>query len=157
MLMVNIGGDLLGPAWEEYKKLMSDAHNTFSQKVIKWQHQEVSINRYQEDPSNIKVETDLLVLLNYNYRRTWPINVSSESGEDDEQSLQIMINKEYLRANDLLDEHGNFSYDEVLDNFIIDGTKYKAFGDTAISQMRDDDIFITIVVKRVQLETGTKR
>lgn len=156
--MLNLGSSLLDSSeWEDYKSIMNDAHATFSQKKILWESFDVKINRYQEDIPGKTSTTELLVLLNYNYRRTWPINLASESGVDDEQSLQIMINKEYLRINNLLDENDNFIYNEVDDNFIIDGTKYKAFGDTPVSQMQDDDVFITIIVKRVQLDTGTKR
>jgi hypothetical protein len=154
---MDIGKDLLGSDMEDYKALMNDAFETFSKKKIIWQHEQVLMNRYQEDLDTPPIEIELFVLCNYNFKRSWPINISSESGDDDEQSIQLMINKEYLRQNNLLDSDGNFIYNEGYDKFIIDGTKYKGFGDTAAGQMKDDDVFITVIVKRVQLETGDKR
>lgn len=154
---MNIGKDLLGPAWDEFKSLMDDAHATFSQKSVIWEKHQVFIDRFQEDSEEVVTTQELLVLLNYNYRRTWPLNITTESGEDDEQSIQMFINKEYLRVNNLLDVNGAFNYNEDYDRFIIDGTKYKAFGDTPASQMKSDDVFITVLLKRVGLETGTKR
>lgn len=155
--MVDIGLDLMGSDWDDYKSVLNDAHATFHQKVIIWRHKTVLINRYQEDTDSDMINTDLKVLLNYNYRRTWPITMPTDAGEDDEQSIQVLIIKEYLRANELLDTFGNFNYNQDFDRFIIDGTKYKAFGDTAAGQMKSDDVYITIVIKRILLETGSKR
>ena len=155
--MENIGIDLLGSDMDDYREVMKDAFATFSQKSIIWRRQNIQLNRYQEDVPNVPVDTELLVLCNYNFKRSWPINASSESGEDDEQSIQLLINKDYLRVNNWIDSNRNFIYNEDYDWFIIDGTEYKGFGDTAAGQMRDDDVFITIIVKRVQLKTGNKR
>lgn len=155
--MLSIGNSLLSSTdLQDYKNAVNDAWATFSKKIITWQTQGVNINRYQEDIPNPFINTDLEVLCNYNYRRAWPLSIVNESGTDDEQSIQLYFNKEYLRVNNLLDENGNFIYNQDFDQFIIDGTIYKAFGDTPTAQLQDDDLFITIVVKRVQLPTDQK-
>lgn len=154
---MNIGRDLIGPTWDKYKSILNDAHATFNQKAITWQRYNIQINRYQEDIDTAPISVELLVLLNYNYRRSWPITLVTESGQDDEQSIQIFLNKEYLRVNDLLDSNGAFQYNQDYDRFIIDGITYAAFGDTAAAQMQSDDVFFTLIVKRVQIKTGTKR
>lgn len=155
---MSIGNALLSTQdWGDYKRLLSDAHEAFSQKQITWRKQNVTINRFQEDFPNQHTDTTLLVLINYNYRRSWPINVSSETGDDDEQVMQVLINKEYLRQGGLLDNYGAFNYNEVDDRFIVDGTVYKVFGDTAAAQMQSDDVYFTIILKRIQLHTGDKR
>ena len=151
---MDIGKNLLGSDWNDYKDVMSDAHATFNQKVIKWSHFPITLNRYQEDNNTQPVVTDLLGLLNYNYRRGWPVNKTSDSGEEDEQSIQILFNKEYLKTNNLINPDGYFPYDVSNDIFTIDGINYKSFGDTEAAQMRDDDVFITIIVKRIKPDTG---
>lgn len=156
---MDIGSPLISDSeWLEYKDTLTNAHATFNQKEIIWLHIPVTINRYSEDiPRVNQISTTLLVLLNYNFKRSWPLNIVSDSGENDQQSIQIMLNKEYLRQNNLLDSFGNFIYDEGRDLFIIDGTKYKPLGDSPAGQMNSDDVFFTIVVQRAQLETGTRR
>lgn len=153
---MDVGYNLLGTDWDDFKSLMNDAHATFSGRMLIWLKFGIKINRYQEDIDNIPSPTpiELSVLLNYNYRRGWPINVNSASGEDDDQSIQVLINKDYLRQNNFLTVDGNLDYDAGTDYFLLDGVKYKAFGDTPASQMLDDDVFITIIIRRVKLETG---
>ena len=155
--------DLLGADWNRYKALMDDAHATFNQKTIIWQHRVVSLNRYQEDLPTPEVETLLLVLINYNYRRAWPVNLTGDAGEEDQQSLQVYINKNYLsgltdmNGNSWIDTNGNFTYDQDFDRFIIDGVLYKSLGDTSAGQASNTDLFFTIVLKRIQNKTGSAK
>jgi hypothetical protein len=154
MLLTDIGNDLLSNDWANFMNVMDDAHATFNQKRITWLRQNTIINRFQEDQPKPTDSVELKVLLNYNFKRSWPINVVSESGEEERQSIQVMINKRYLGTNSLLDENGNFIYNEDYDRFIIDGVKYKSLGDTSASAIdNNNDIFWTIVVRRIQKET----
>lgn len=152
--------DLLGSAWGVYKDLMGSAHLTFSQKSVIWKRRIELVNRYGEDTDSTKNNFNnvpLLVLINYNYMRTWPITNNTESGEIDEQSAQIIINKDYLKTNGYLNDSGYFNYQPDYDRLIIDGLQYKFFGDTSVAQMQDDDVHITFIVKRDITETGTNR
>jgi len=152
--MTNIGTDLLGADWDVFKSIMVDAHATFAQKVITWKRRTVKIDRFGEDPIESFIDTPLKVLCDWNYKRTWPVDVNNESGQDDEQSVQVYMNKEFLRVNGFLNDDGYFNYDKGFDQFIIDGKLYKSFGDTTASQMLSDDSLMTIIIKRVTEKEG---
>jgi hypothetical protein len=89
--------------------------------------------------------------------RSWPITFQTETGGLDRQSVQILINKDYLRELGYINGNGFFEYDPVLDVFIIDGLKHVPFGDTPASQIQDDDVFITLILKRDESPTQYKR
>lgn len=154
MSIVNIGADLLGADWAVFKSVMIDAHATFAQKLITWQRKSLRIDRFGEDPVSVMVDTPLKVLCDYNYKRTWPVDINNESGSDDEQSVQVYINKEFLRVNGFLNTDGYFNYEKEFDRFIIDGILYKSFGDTMASQMLSDDSILTIILKRITEQTA---
>lgn len=155
--MANQGNDLLGANWTKFLNAMNDAHKTFHQKPITWKRATITTDRYGEDLVAPTTTVELLVLLNYNFMRTWPADRTSATGETDDESVQVMINKEYLRQNGYLNASGYFDFNPDLDRFIIDGLKYKPFGDTAAAQMQVDDVLITIILKRDHTQTGDKR
>jgi hypothetical protein len=151
--------DLLGAqAWSDYKALMRDAHDTFAQKDMIWKRLKSTLDRYGEDSDDNGYDIiTLKVLINYNYMRSWPITFQTETGGLDRQSVQILINKDYLRELGYINGNGFFEYDPVLDVFIIDGLKHVPFGDTPASQIQDDDVFITLILKRDESPTQYKR
>lgn len=146
---------LSGGDWAAFENLIKNAHDTFNTKIITWIRYPSQLNRYGEDPVSTPTITPLKVLINYNYMRTWPITFTTESGELDRQSLQLLINKDYLRDLGYLNADGYFDYDEANDRFGIDGMVHKAFGDTPISQSKTDDLLFSIVVKREETPTGS--
>lgn len=152
-----IGNNLLGNAWNVFRSAMRDAHATFSQKTIEWVRQEVRIDRYGEDMPNSTETVLLQVLVDYNWRRTWPVTMATEMGDQDEQTCMIYFNKEYLSSLGYLNAEGYFLYNPDIDRFIIDGLTYKPFGDTAAAQMYTEDVHILIIVKRVKTSTGDIR
>lgn len=143
--------------WKNFGDLMYEAHKSFSQKIITWVRNDVKISRWREDPHPAPIEVNLEVLLNYNYMRTWPISNITETGETDEQSVQVLINKQYLKENNWLNTDGYFIYNTDSDRFIIDGLEYKPFGDTAVSQGKTDDFIISLVLKRKVIPTDKLR
>lgn len=152
--MVNIGGNLLGTDWDIFKSLMADVHATFAQKIILWKRSTVQVHRYGEDPVDTMVDTQLAVLCDWNYKRTWPVDINNESGQDDEQSVQIYLNKEFLRQNGFLNTQDYLKYNKEADRFSIDGILYKSFGDTSAAQMLQDDAWVTVILKRITEQTG---
>lgn len=152
--------DLLGSDWGAYKELMGDAHLTFSQKAVTWKKRKDIVNIFGEDQplkNSDFLEIPLLVLCNYNYMRSWPITNNTESGEIDGQSLQVLINKEYLRGLGYINLSNYWEYKPDFDRLVIDGLQYKFFGDTAAAQMQDDDVHITFIAKRDITQTGSSR
>lgn len=144
--------------WDMYKSVMRDAHDTFSQKTIVWKRKQSVLDRYQEsNEENDMVDVELKVLLNYNYLRSWPVDMRTETGSLDRQSVQVLINKDYLRDAGYIGSNGYFIYNQNSDYFIIDGLKHKPSGDTPAGQMNTDDVFITIIVQRDETLTGNKR
>lgn len=135
--------------------IMKDAHDTFFQKVITWMRTHSEMDRWGENSSdNNPTPTDLLVLINWNYMRTWPTIFSTESGNIDRQTCQILMNKDYLREQQWLDSKGRFIYNEGYDKFIIDGVSYVPTGDTPVSQLGNDDLLFSIILKKEELITG---
>lgn len=144
--------------WNDYKALMRDAHDTFSQRVMIWRKLNSTLDRYGEDnDDNGYIDVELKVLLNANYMRSWPITYQTETGGLDRQSIQVLINKDYLRELGYINGGNYFEYDPVLDVFMIDGLKYVPFGDTGAAQMQDDDVFITLILKRDESKTSSIR
>lgn len=150
-------GFLTNQDWAAYKALMDEAHHTFNQKEITWLRQVTKTQRYGEEVMTPQVPITLHVLVNSNYMRTWPSNTVSESGEIDEESCQLFINKQYLSDSGLLNSAGYFGYNPDHDRFIIDGLMWKPFGDISSAQMSTDDLFILVILKRVKTPTGTQR
>lgn len=146
--------------WDEFKKLMGDAHDTFNQKIILWKRRNADLDRYGEDvlpPADATSNIYLKVLLNYNYMRTWPITFTSDTGEMDRQSIQMLINKDYLKSLGYINSNGYFEYNSDHDRFIVDGLVHKASGDTVVSQIPQDDILVSIILKREETPTGKTR
>jgi hypothetical protein len=144
--------------WDKFREAMWDAHETFHQKAITWRKLKSRLNRYGEDNTgNSYDDKTLLVQLNYNLLRTWPISFRTETGDLDRQSVQILINKRYLSENNYLNGSGLFDYNPAEDLFIIDGLVHTPVGDSPGSQAYEDDILFTIIVKRDEGTTGNIR
>lgn len=98
---------------------------------------------------------ELKVLNNYNYMRTWPVTIITTAGESDPQSVQVFLNKDYLKGLGLLSPSGNFNYNPDLDRFVMDGIVYKGYGDTAASQHDGSDINYLITLRREDIPTSS--
>ena len=146
--------DLVGQAnWDAFRNLMRDAHDTFAQKDIIWNRLVTQQDRWGEDTGTLMVPIALKCLCNYNYMRTWPITQGTDAGKLDRSSVQILLNKDYLRDLGYLNEDGYFDFGRNEDTFILDGITYRDFGDTAISQAHDDDLWFAIILKREEEST----
>lgn len=143
------------PAWDAYKAIMRDAHETFAQKQIVWRKSLGALDQNGEDNKTERFSNiTLKVLLQYNAFRTWPVTRTMDIGEQDKESTAILINKQYLSELGYINGSGNFTFDPAADKFIIDNFIHKCMGDTFTSQGYDDPLWIMIIVKKEELLTG---
>lgn len=151
--------DLVGTTqWQSFKNLMRDAHDTFHQKEVVWKRQKSQMDRWGEDNIDNGYDSiNLKVLINYNYRRSWPVTFRTETGDQDRESMQLLINKQYLSELGYLNGAGYFDFNPSDDYFVIDGLNHISMGDTPISQAQSTDILISIIVKREDTLTHIKR
>jgi hypothetical protein len=143
--------------FQDFKDLMYSAHKTFNKKVLLWFRQASSLDRWGEDSPNGFIPVVLLVLVNYNYMRNWPATLPVESGKDDRESMQVLINKQYLKESGYLTPQGYFDFKPDNDMFAMDGVIYRSYGDTMASQSGSDDILMTLILRREKLNTEDQR
>jgi len=142
--------------WQDYANIVNEfMQQDAALKEILWKRYTWGTDRWREDHDRENSNTiPLNCLLNYNYFRSWPITATSEAGENDRQSVQILFNKAYLASLGYLAPGGSFNFNPDKDTFFIDGKPYKAMGDTAASQAKSDDLLVSVIVKREDLATG---
>lgn len=149
--------------FEAYEKAVNSVSNPnnpgglFSSKKIIWKQRISGINNTGDDPLFTYKDIPLLVQANFNYMRSWPITLTTESGEIDRQSVQLLINKEYLKQLNFLNSDGYWIYNPALDYIIMDGLVHEPVGDTPVSQSITDDLFISLIIKRAITQTGDIR
>lgn len=147
--------------WGDLAALVNEATNQgdFSNKHITWRRKKAVLTEFAEDQDSFTnfEDVDLLVLCNYNFLRSWPVTAETESGQLDRQSIQLMINKQYLRDLGYINSSNYIKYNPDYDRFILDGVTYRAMGDTPASQALDDDLFISIIIQREETFTGNVR
>ncbi len=151
---MSIGENILGDAFDAFQSVMDNAFASFAQKQIIWARKGVTLNRFNEDTEVPPTNIYLPALLNYNYMRTWPSTSQTESGENDGQSMQVLLYKKYLVENNYITPQGYLDFDPGYDFFIIDGLKYKPSGDTSVSQMHDNDLLYSVILHRINPQTG---
>lgn len=151
-----MGNLIAGSDWSSFESLIStDAQDTFFQQNIIWRKVLTTKDRYGEDnPAAITSDITLKCLLNYNFMRSWPISKTSEAGETDEQSIQILFVKKYLRDLGYLNGDDYLVYDPGMDRFIIDGMIMKPMGDSSVSQAEGGALLISLIVVRQPSTTG---
>jgi hypothetical protein len=145
--------------WIAYGKLMDDAWDTFApNENLTWFRLRTKLDRFGEDNTdNFYDEIPLRALNNYNYMRSWPVTSKTEAGGLDKESVQVLINKNYLKSLGYLNAQGYFDYNSVEDYFVMDGIRWLPFGDTPASQVAGGDLFITLILRRDIIQTGTPR
>lgn len=152
--------DLIGAKdWADYKSLIGqDAFDSFGQKTIVWRKQTSNVDRYGEDNiGGSTVDIPLMCLVNYNYMRSWPITLETESGENYEQSIQVLFSKKYLLSLGYLNSSGVLDYQPDYDRFILDGLIRKPVGDSSVSQAHDEDVMFEVIMIEQKTQTGLKR
>lgn len=143
--------------WDDFKALMREAHDDFETKPILWKRVVSISSEFMEDNTYAPEEIQLQGQTNYNYLRSWPITMQTTSGELDRQTIQVLFNKDYLRELGYINTNNYFEFSPDLDRFIIDGITYKELGDTSASLANGDDILVTLILKREETNTGSKK
>lgn len=143
-------GDRIGAAgWARFKAVIKDAHDTWNKAQITWQRfAPTTVPLYNEGQNEAYTNITLLALVGFNEFRTWPITDKKNSGELDNQNMIMLLNREYLGEQGLLNADGYFEFNSGKDYFIHMGIKYKAEGDTGLSQDQADPLLIQIVLRR---------
>lgn len=142
--------------WAKYRQLMLDAHESFNGNNLTWKRKTAGISRFGEDPVYTFSDINLKVLVQGNYFRNWPITQTTESGEIDKENVLVLINKDYLSGLGYLTSNGYFNFNPGEDRFILEGLKYKAFGDSTVSFDYNSSIHIAIILKREETATADK-
>jgi hypothetical protein len=140
--------------WSRYRAVMKQAHDSFSQDILVWVRHNPVIMPFQEQeqPSGNRVE--LRVLIGYNFFRTWPITKHSSSGAIDNQNMLVFVNKDYLQELGYLNSNGYLNFTPERDYFVHRGIRYKAEGDTFLSQAHDNPLHIQFILHREETLVG---
>lgn len=148
--------DLVGSvAWENYKSLINQAHDTFSQDTIVWKRSLGGIDYNGEDNLTERFSSiDLKCLINYNVFRVWPTNQPTTTGELDRETMALLLNIRYLDSLGYLNANGNFVYNQDKDRFIHHGITYKSGGDTKVAQANDEPLIIQLMLIRQETNTS---
>ena len=157
---------LSSATWDKYARVINGVNSDFNQDGVLWKRSLVTrsntepVPRFNEQEQNESTDYDyipLLVLLDYNYFRKWPLTKETESGELDNQNMAMILNRKYLSDLGYLTSEGYFDFQPDKDYFIHRGIKYKAEGDTLVSQANNNPLLFQIILHRKGLLTGEER
>lgn len=149
---------MLTPAqWQAYKNIVNQASLSFNQDIVTWYKYTRSFQRHGEDDPSVSDhdQISLSCLMMYNDMRTWPITKVTEGGELDQQTMVMILNIQWLSDNGYLNSEGYFDMDPGMDYFIHMGIKYRAMGETPMSQAGDEPLHFYIVLEREEVPTGS--
>jgi hypothetical protein len=148
--------ELIGAAgWARYISTINSASDTFNKDRVVWRRSKFRVSRDGDEVPDEKFEdVDLRCLMNNNDFRTWPITQNTPSGELDIQNMVMILNVEYLRVMGYLTLAGRFDYNQAADQFIHQGLRYKAEGDTSIAQANGGYLLFQVILKREELKVG---
>lgn len=137
-------------SWDRYKDIVNRfVDNDAGKQVMIWRRRLKWPLLNGEDVRPQYEDVTLDILGQYNFFRTWPVNVPSPSGEKDKISFAVYFTKNQLReVEDALDENDYWQFDEVLDRFIINGHTYVAKGDTQAAQAYEDPLLFQVILER---------
>lgn len=140
--------------WDKYREIINNFHEDAFRQEVTWERTLTNRDVHGED-RNIRRENIILEgLVQYNYFRSWPINKTEIAGEVDKENVLIYFNINYLKKMGYTDDKGNFLFNRGYDRFIIDGVEYKPFGDSHAAQAKGETLFIFIILKREDIDTG---
>lgn len=141
--------------WAAYRQVINNASASFNQEDVIWNRVSIKLDRDGDDASPPTFTTvNLKALIQYNVYRTWPINRSTDTGLVDNQSIMIILNKDYLAGLGYINSNNNFPFDLGFDYFTLHGLDYKPMGDLHASQAGDDPLFIHIICERKREESA---
>lgn len=134
--------------WARFSNIINEFHNDAFQDEVIWSRPIETVPRAGEDPKNDYTHTILKGLFYYNYFRTWPITEYTINGEFDKQSEVLLLNVEYLKELNLVDNQLRLIYTPYADVFEHRGQKYEATGDSFIAQAKGTPLLFMLILKR---------
>jgi len=145
--------------WQAFKDVVNNAAESFNQSTVTWYRLTEGIDRWKEDDKAEITYTPISIscLMSYNVFRTWPMTDGTPSGELDQESVTMMLNKKQLEDAGYLNSDGFFDFDPGMDYFVHLGLKYRSAGETPVSQAGDEHLHFYIILKRDETPTGTKK
>lgn len=143
--------------WEAYRNIINEWQEDAFQQDIIWEREVTTVDRYGEDENKRTKRVTLKGLAQYNYYRSWPLNTITTAGELDKENLLLFLNIKWLGEQGYLNTQGQFDFQPDYDRFIINGIKYKAFGDSEVSQAHNKPLLTFIILKREEIQTGQDR
>ena len=143
--------------WDDYEALMNAWQEDAFQQDIIWHRKATRLSIHGEDNNHRFGDLTIKGLVQYNHFRAWPITQATDSGEIDKQSCMLYLNINYLESLGYTNTLRQFMFDPGYDRFSINGVKYKAFGESQVSQANNKPLFIFIILKREELETGKEK
>jgi hypothetical protein len=146
---------LTNAQWAAYRQVINAASLSFNQEVIIWNRASIKLDRDGDD--TIKptfFQQPLNALIQYNVARTWPIDKSTDTGLIDNQSVAIILNKDYLAGLGFINPSNNFDFDPGFDYFTVQGVNYKKMGDTPAAQAGDDPLLVYLICERMRVESA---
>lgn len=145
--------DLLGN-WEAFNGAMKDSFDTFFNETLVWKRANNTVNRFGEDVDTDPTNINLPCLADYNMFRTWPVDKFEAGGKIDKESVTCILYKPWLSEHSYLNTNGYLAIDSGYDEFVLKGIRYKASGDTSISQALSTEIHFYLILSRVEILTG---
>lgn len=140
--------------WQEYRDIINEWQEDAFQQEVTWNRLITSLSKNGEDNNERFKDIKIKGLLQYNNFRAWPITLPTDTGEIDKESCMLYLNIKYLKDNNYTNAHNQFKFDPAMDRFTINGVKYKAMGDSQVSQAHDQPLLLFIVLKREETITS---
>lgn len=143
-------------SWDKYKAIIDEWHEDVFQQEIVWKRNITNLNQYGED-NNVRYEDiTLLGLIHYNEFRSWPINMYTDTGELDKQSVMVFFNIEYLKDLGYTNPYGVLQFDHGLDKFVINGVLYKSAGESQVAQAHNHPLLTFIILQREETSSTSE-
>ena len=141
--------------FDKYKSVINNlAQNLLHREIITWHKLTYNVDYTGEGESSHFANINLRCLIEYNFRRTWPIDTETNSGSIDGQTICAIINLKYLKTLGYTDSNGYPIFNLGTDEFTHMGIKYISGGDSAIDQASDDPLLFQLILKRKTLTNG---
>lgn len=149
-------GWLTQAQWDRYTEVLDGFHDDAFQQDITLRRYVTINDQHGEDTNLRERDTILKGLVQYNYFRSWPMNKISDSGEVDKESILLFLNVTYLNSINMATANGQLKFEPALDRFFIDGLQYKSSGDSQAAQAQGKTLFVYIILKREETNTGSE-
>lgn len=132
--------------WADYELTINDFSQEAFNQDMTWLRCVRALSKDGSDDSPMYTEVNLKCLVQYNFFRSWPINLNTTTGQVDGESAMVLLNNKYLNDNGYLNEHGQFKMRPSLDKFIINGLRYVNKGDSQASQTNSSNPLLHFLI-----------